>query len=149
MLFLFSLIEFLLSDIFKSIAWFHMLYLFPSRRVCLIRIESIVSLDLRLFQWLVLSHKIWINWLHIQLIELWSLVVLLQMRLLISTWSVFNTSILLALAGECVVLSYDVAFLITDWWSTSLIACSNSVVVRKFMHGLCLLFGIFLFLNLL
>ena len=149
MLTLFSLIEFLLSDIFESIAGFHMLYLFPCRRVGLIRIESIVSLDLRLFWRLVLCPKILINWLHIQLIELRSLMILLQVNLLIDSWNIFNTSILLTLAGEGVVLSYDVTILITDWWSTSLIACSDSVVVRKFVHCPCFFFSIFLFLNLL
>ena len=146
MLTLFPLIELLLSDILKSITWLHMLYFFSCRRVRLIRIESIVSLGLRLFKWLVLAYKIWIDWLYIQLIELR---ISLILHLLIGTWSVFNTSILLALAGECVVLGYDVTISITDWWSTSLITCTDSVVVRKFMHGLCFLFGIFLFLNLL
>ena len=151
---LFPRIEFLLGYVLECVAGLHVLDFFPRWRVGLVWIylcscKSISALDKGLFQRLVLSNLVRIDWLHIDLIELRSLVVLLQEHLRVGTSGVLNAPILLTLASESVVRGDDVTISISDWRSSSLVTGTDPVVVCKVMHGFCFLLGLPLFLDLL
>ena len=90
-------------------------------------------------RYLIHDLLLWIYSLYLEMTE-WLAIVWVVSR------ATFNSTIVLTLTGEGIVLCYDVAVSVAERRASSLIACSNPVVVSKIMHSFDILFGFSLLL---
>ena len=123
----------MLSYVLKSIAWFHVLDLFPCRR------ESCASTWSYVIRSLFICQFWEFNRLKLKIIGRLAVVLIRPLCILKST-------IVLTLTWESIMLRYNIAISIAEGRTSSLISSSDPVVVSKILHCLDVLFSLFLLL---